>query len=139
MAEGLFKKLLEDLGKKGEIEVKSCGIFARSGDTASPNAVKVLKNEGIDISTHRTQPLTEKLLNEADLVLTMTKSHKDYILNFFPRIKGKVYVLGEFAGKTEEEGFDVSDPFGGDEDVYRQASQEIKGYLQKVLERLEKN
>jgi len=139
MAEGLFKKLLKDLGKQGEIEVKSCGIFARSGDPASPNAIKVMRSEGIDISTHRTTPLTEELLNEADLVLTMTKNHKDYILNQYPRVKGKLYVLGEFAGKKEEEGFDVSDPFGGNEDVYRRAFEEIKDYLEKVIERLEKN
>lgn len=139
MAEGIFKKILQDLGKQDEIQVDSCGIFARVGDAASPNAIKVLKNEGIDISDHRTKPMTKQSLDEADLILTMTKSHKNYILDLFPYTKGKVYVLGEFAeGKGDEE-FDVSDPFGGDEKVYKQAAEEIKQYLQKVLQRLEKN
>lgn len=137
MAEGLFKKLLKERGKDGQIAVESCGIAAVDGMPASCNAIKAMKEEGIDISSHRARLITRELL-KADLILTMTKAHKDFILNKFPETKGRVFVLEEFAGGRSDEESDIADPFGKDEETYRKVAREIKGKLQKVLERLEK-
>lgn len=139
MAEGILKKLMLESGKQEEFEITSCGIAARLGDEVSPNAVKVLHNMDIDISDHRAKQLTKELLEEVDLILTMTKSHKNYILNLFPHVKGRVFVMGEFAHERGDEGFDIIDPFGGDEDVYAQVADEIKRILEKVVERLINN
>lgn len=139
MAEGLFRKMLRDLGKEKEIEVGSCGIAAVEGLPASDNARKVMMDEGIDISTHRARLFSEELL-DADLILTMTKSHKDYIINRFPHTKGRVFVLGEFAaGEKGDENVDIKDPFGGDEETYRRVLAELKERLEKVIKRLEIN
>jgi protein-tyrosine-phosphatase len=119
--------------------VESCGIAAVEGMPASPNAVKVMKEEGIDISSHRARLLSEEIL-KADLILTMTKNHKDYILNKFPETKGRVFVLEEFAsGQRGDENVDISDPYGGDEQTYRRVADEIKEKLKNVLARLEKS
>ncbi|NLU10197.1 MAG: low molecular weight protein arginine phosphatase [Tepidanaerobacter acetatoxydans] len=134
MAEALFKKMLSDLGKHKEIEVFSCGIGAIEGQPASENAKKVMEMEGIDLEAHRAKPFTRDML-EADLILTMTQSHKDYIINRFPEAKGKVFTLGEFAGDNME----ISDPFGHGVEVYKMVAEEIKQKLRKVIERLENN
>lgn len=90
--------------------------------------------EGIDLEAHRAKPFTRDML-EADLILTMTQSHKDYIINRFPEAKGKVFTLGEFAGDNME----ISDPFGHGVEVYKMVAEEIKQKLRKVIERLENN
>jgi protein-tyrosine-phosphatase len=139
MAEALFKKILKERGRERDIMVESCGIAAVEGMPASPNAVKVMKEEGIDISSHRARLLSEEIL-KADLILTMTKNHKDYILNKFPETKGRVFVLEEFAsGQRGDENVDISDPYGGDEQTYRRVADEIKEKLKNVLARLEKS
>ncbi|MDN5312053.1 MAG: protein arginine phosphatase [Thermoanaerobacteraceae bacterium] len=139
MAEALFKKILKERGREMDIMVESCGIAAVEGMPASPNAVKVMKEEGIDISSHRARLLSEEIL-KADLILTMTKNHKDYILNKFPETKGRVFVLEEFAsGQRGDENVDISDPYGGDEQTYRRVADEIKEKLKNVLARLEKS
>jgi len=134
MAEALFRKMLYDLGKQNEFEVDSYGIAAIEGQPASENARKVMEMEGIDLTEHRAKQFNKDVLN-ADLILTMTQSHKDYILNRFPNAKGRVFVLGEFAGDYSE----ISDPFGQGIEVYKKVAEELKQKLSKILERLEKN
>jgi len=134
MAEALFRKMLSDMGKHEQIEVESYGIAAIEGQPASENAKKVMEMEGIDLKEHKARQFNQEAL-KADLILTMTQSHKDYILNRFPHTKGRVFVLGEFAGDCG----DISDPFGQGIDVYKQVAEEIKQKLSKILERLEKN
>lgn len=131
MAEGIFKKMLSDMGKLKEFAVSSCGTHAVFGLPASNEAIKVMKDEGIDLSSHRSRPLTEDIL-DADLVLTMTLSQKKYILSRFPKMYGRVFTLGEYAG----DGGEVSDPIGTDIYFYRMVANEIKAKLQKILDRL---
>jgi len=133
MAEALFRKMLHDLGKQDQIKVESYGIAAIEGQPASENARKVMEMEGIDLKGHKARQISEAVL-DADLILAMTQSHKDYILNRFPKAKGKVFLLGEFAGDYGE----ISDPFGQGVEVYKKVADELKHKLSKVLERLEK-
>src|SRR5690554_3547700 len=73
MAEALFKdKIRDHEDKLGSINVSSAGICAWEGDNASPQAVRVLNEKGIDITNHKSTPLTPSLIKKADLVLTMT-------------------------------------------------------------------
>jgi len=137
MAEGLFRKMVKERGKEKEIEVDSCGIAAIAGMPATPQAVKVMKDIGVDISSHRAKNLSEELL-KADLILTMTKSHKDYIVDKFPYAKGRVFVLAEFAEDEGDEGVDIADPYGGDEETYRRVAQALEEKLEKVLEKLDR-
>lgn len=126
MAEALFRKILQDLKKHKEIQVESYGIAAIEGQPASENAKKVMEMEGIDLSGHKARQFTQDVL-EADIILTMTQSHKDYIIHRYPKAKGKVFLLGEFVGDNME----ISDPFGQGIDVYKKAAEEIKHKLWK--------
>ncbi len=134
MAEALFRKMLQDLGKQDEIQVESYGIAAVEGQPASEYARKVMEMEGIDLKGHKARQFREEVL-DADLILTMTQSHKDYIVNRFPKAKGKVFLLGEFVGDYSE----ISDPFGQGIEVYEKVAKELKEKMSKILERLEKN
>lgn len=138
MAEAIFKEMIEKRGKQDKIQVSSCGIAAMEGEPASMLAQKIMKENGIDISSHRSKRLSEDLL-DADLILTMTKAHKDFLLNKYPNIKGRVFVLGEFSQDAGDHNVDIEDPFGRDETVYRKVFNELQDKLIKVLDRLENN
>ena len=73
MAEALLRKMLtEDLGEKAaRITILSAGTGAVTGESASSLAIKVMDQEGIDLSKHRAKKLTEDLVRDADLVLTI--------------------------------------------------------------------
>jgi len=137
MAEGLFKDMiLKDKELTGKVEIKSAGIAAYDGDAASQNAVKVLKaNYGIDLTSHRASLLSEEMLIDADIVLTMSKNHSIYITNKYPEYESKVFVLKEFVkDNTRNERFtDIYDPYGGDEEIYKKCSIDIKNALEGLI------
>src|SRR5213076_1175151 len=61
------------------VKVISAGVNAHPGEPVSENSVIALKKVGLDISNHRAQPLTQRLLDEAAMVLCMTESHRSMI------------------------------------------------------------
>lgn len=91
------------------IPVKSAGIFATSGGHANPLTVEVLQRHGI-ACTHASQPVTEGLLDWADLVLTMTQSHQAHMQMAYPVYQDKVFTFIDY---VKGEKVNVMDPYGG--------------------------
>ena len=112
MAEYLLR---ERLGKK--VEVRSAGTFAVYGMPPSREAVEVMKEIGIDISSHISQPLTEELIEWADMIFVMEPSHRVDILAFNPSADTKVFFLKTFRRKNIPSL--IPDPMGRDIRFYR--------------------
>lgn len=129
MAQGLMDKIAKEKG--GYLKAKSAGIFAFDGQRVTREAVEALKEEGIDISDHRANIIHRDLLEEADLILTMTVSHKHALLSKFRFAEGKVYTLKEYAYSKED---DIQDPYGRGLEAYRIARDEIKAALIKAID-----
>lgn len=70
MAEGWAKKYLN----QDDWEVKSAGIEAHG---LNPNAVKAMKEVGIDISTQTSDIIDPEVLNNASLAVTLCGDAKD--------------------------------------------------------------
>ena len=75
MIMALLKKLHPDL------LVDSAGIYSW-GEEISENSVKALETEGIDLSAYISKPITQDLLDQADLIITATKEHKAMLKSF---------------------------------------------------------
>ncbi|MGE5554130.1 MAG: low molecular weight protein arginine phosphatase [Betaproteobacteria bacterium] len=140
MAEALLRDRLEKLGISG-VSVGSAGLAAVAGASATPEAIRVLGEVGIDHSSHRSRPWTEDLADR-DLILTMEQRHKEAILQRFPLLAGRVFTLKEFAGHRPEEG-DVEDPLkclydpGCDPlEEYRKTRVELEGAIEAMIPRL---
>ena len=131
MAAAILKEKAKE--KKINIEVDSAGIFAFTGDKASKEAIKVLKEKQIDISKHNSKLVTDELLEEADLVLTMTHSHKETLLLKHPLVAGKIYTLKEYAYGVDN---DVYDPYGRGIKAYREVEKELSEALERVLRKI---
>ncbi len=129
MAEALFRVMVaERLGcRPDEIEqhgvvVSSAGLAAWGGGPASGHAVETMVEMGGDLSGHESQPLTESLVSQADIILTMTNAHRAAILAQFPGAGGRVAMLSP-------ERRDVLDPVGGTLETYRKCARQIHGHL----------
>ncbi|WP_112182204.1 MULTISPECIES: low molecular weight protein arginine phosphatase [Paraliobacillus] len=88
MAEALLKH-------KSDFEVKSAGIFASIGSKASQGTIDALQTVNIELE-HQSQPVSEQLLDWADLILTMTMQHKQTVTMQYPQVHDKVYTLKEY-------------------------------------------
>lgn len=120
MAEGILK----DIAKKKnlDIQVSSAGIFAHNGEPISSKAIEAMKQIGIDISDYRSKSLNEKQLRDADIILTMGHSHKHFIEDKYRGYGGKVFTLLEYVYGFKN---DISDPYGGDLNIYKEIRDEI--------------
>lgn len=142
MAEGILKFLLKENNIEN-INVSSAGISAFEGQQANENAIKVLINKGIDIKNHKARQLTEEIIKDSDLILTMTGGHKKIITSALSEYSDKVYTLKEYAlivnnESTEDENLDIDDPYGMDIKTYKETENEIEEQLVKIIKALDK-
>ena len=131
MAEGILKTIAKEKGLN--IVSKSAGIFANEGSPASENAVLTMKDIGIDIKTHRSTFVSKELMDESDIILTMTRSHKDILVDNYPEKKYKIFLLNEYAFARKK---DIQDPFGGDIYMYEMARDEIIEAIKKIYDHI---
>ena len=113
MAEGIFNSLAFNA------VAKSAGLFVTE-PSVSENSLEVCRENGIDISAHIPTRLTAELINDADVILTMTASHKAAF-----GAMDKVFTVAEFFGGDE----DVSDPYGGSLGHYRHTFEQLKSLI----------
>lgn len=90
------------LRNRGFSEVRSAGVAADDGSRASGGAIRALRQKGLDLSQHRSQLVSEELVEWAELILTMTRRHKEVILERYPQAADKTYTLKEFALSEED-------------------------------------
>ncbi|SET47077.1 arsenate reductase [Salinibacillus kushneri] len=101
MAEGWAKEHLGD-----EWKVKSAGIEAHG---LNPNAVKAMKEVDIDISGQQSETIDPKLLNKADMVVTLCGDANDRCPMTPPQVKREHWGFDDPAKAegTEEEKWQV--------------------------------
>ena len=119
MAEKLLQHALTAEGAPlNQLEVMSAGVAAGYGDPASENSVAALKKVKLDLSEHRSQPLTEELLNRTFAVFGMTDSHLDILQHYYPELPERVHLLRGLMDGGEDD--QIPDPFGQDFDAYNE-------------------
>jgi protein-tyrosine-phosphatase len=130
IAEGILRTVLAQRKTPG-IEPASAGIMASDGREPEPFAVSISRQNGVDISQHRSVMLTCALLDEADLVLTMEKMHRQYARGMIPRERDKVFLLSSFGRKGVEA--EIDDPIARDIEAYEDCFATLKLEIMRIL------
>ena len=112
LAEGFFRKMLADRLHCAEDELADHGYMVLSaGMSAEPGCRPVSSRwkwpdaPASIFAAHESQPVTERLLEQADRIFTMTQGHQDALLASYPRLATRV----EFLARDNS---DISDPIG---------------------------
>lgn len=129
MGEGLLRKRLasklgcemDTLDEKG-VSILSAGIAAMPGSPAAAQAVEVMNLLGVDISNHSSQPITGRLAQFADVILTMTNGHRQALISHWPTLESRTKTV-------RRDGADVGDPIGAPVDVYQACAKQIDDNL----------
>ena len=128
MAEALFR---HRSGMDSDWEAASAGTYAGEGWPASENAVLALQELGIDLSGHRSQPLSPELVESADLIACMTDEHRYRILEDYPQVGNRVCLIKSFG--TSKVPTDIADPYGGSLKTYIRIRDEIDRALSDLI------
>jgi 16S rRNA (cytidine1402-2'-O)-methyltransferase len=112
----------------------SSGICVGSTDI-SREAKEIFKKEKIEFDNHIPEQLNLNHLKNNDLVLCMTKRHKEILNGYFPEFKSKIYSLSEYVDLGY---IDIKDPYGRGELEYLLAFKTIKNMVNLLFEKLKK-
>ncbi|MCC6680960.1 MAG: Sua5/YciO/YrdC/YwlC family protein [Phycisphaeraceae bacterium] len=125
MAEAITRQMLAercgvspDRLEEAGYNVASAGVFAAGQSPASDLAVEALRKQGIDLNGHRSRPLTQELINEADVIFCMTATHRRAVLDIDPSAQAKVRLLDESG--------EIDDPLGTDATMYQRTAEMIR-------------
>ncbi len=130
MAEAILKDLLAKAGGGLEkVIVLSAGVAACEGAMASVQATEVMESRGLDLNNHQSRPLSDAIMDRADVILTMTRGHRAAILAAYPDRAHQVRTL-------RRDGGDITDPVGSSVEVYRQCAEQIEQELKYWIEHL---
>ena len=140
MAEVMLRDELSRNGiSQNDIKVTSAGIFAAEGEQAMPQAIEVMKERNLSLERHRSRRLTPVMIEEADLILTMTHAHKQSVLLMDAAVSDRVFSLAEYTAElAADTRRDVPVPYGQPLDVYRKTAAHLEDKLQAVAEKLKR-
>lgn len=120
MAAGILRDELRRKRLDREIEVTTCGILARDGNPATPEAIYVMKNREINIESHRSRSCRREDILDADMILAMSHEHYDFLVGLVPQVREKIKV------------FEIKDPIGQGIPVYEEVFKTIEEGLKKI-------
>ncbi|MDQ3949564.1 MAG: low molecular weight protein arginine phosphatase [Gemmatimonadota bacterium] len=132
LAEAIARKVAVERGL-GDVDVASAGTSAWDGAPASDGALLVGMERRLDLSGHRAQSLTRRLVESSDLILAMGPHHLDRIEALGG--SSKAFLLADFASHGAS-GRAISDPIGGELDLYRATADELEREIRRVFDRI---
>jgi protein-tyrosine phosphatase len=140
MAEGLLRLKLPS-GLQGDVVIASAGTLGIEGMPAARNSVEIVQEMGGDISQHRSQGLTDELVENADLILAMAHEHVDYLHENFPQYRENVFLLKRFARDNNDaaspdddpDDDEIFDPIGSGKETYRYCARLIEEELERIM------
>lgn len=137
MAEVMLRKRIADklgcsvseVDERG-VMVMSAGTQAMAGGRSAQEAIDTMAARGLDLSQHESQPMNDRLVRFADLVLGMTREHRDMIAANWPEAADRTFPLGR-------DNLNIADPIGGPPEVYRRCADQIDAQLAQWVDELD--
>lgn len=135
-----------------EFQASSAGVRAVVGPI-HPQAAQVLEGLGGDSTNFAARQLTPKIASAADLILTMTRAHRDSVLELAPNRLHRTFTLSEASRLVSEHGartvadlatlrphaaadklLDIPDPIGQSPEFFAEIGEQIAHLLPPIFE-----
>lgn len=126
LAAAFFRKMMQGSHVAESWKVDSAGTWTIHGLPVLPEVLLVARAYGLDLSRHRSKPVTGELLSAHDLTLVMEAGHSEALHTEFPSLGGRIYLLSQAAeGRT----YDIPDLIDSVESML-----EIGGNLHELIQ-----
>ena len=95
MAEYLLAKMVQDIP---EVQIESAGTHAMVGEQMPSVSQQIAESYGAeDFESHRARQVSEEILESSDLVLTMTREHRRFVVESNPHVIRRAFTIREFS------------------------------------------
>jgi protein-tyrosine-phosphatase len=132
IAEAILKRLVAGRPDADQWHIESAGTWASYGSPAAVLSQLVAQGMGMDISAHKSKPITLELMQQFDLILTMENQHKEGLTLQFEPFAHRIFMLSEMIGRVE----DIPDPIGGEVADYQDTANKLERFLTDGLDRI---
>ena len=116
MAEGVLRHRLAR-EKLSHTLINSAGTSGWDNRKPTAEAIRACSEIGIDISSLRSAPLSDRMIRAADVIVTMERYHVNEMIKAFNAPAEKLFLLGDF--HTGRPGMEIEDPYGMPISYYR--------------------
>ena len=134
MAECLLSASSKEYPILDKFTFQSAGVFAQDNQPASNNSQKAIKSKLLSLENHRSQQLTQELIDQAYMILGMTSSHIQQLGFQYKRLPEKIFPFRYWLESSE---IDIPDPFGGNLNEYQNCLESIEECIPSIAEYLE--
>jgi len=110
MAERVLRNRLKGRGAL-IASVSSAGLLEMNSAPADPTARRILRENGIDDGNHRSRLLTDAILSDSDLIVTMELGQLKTIEQRFPESRKTLRVLKSYLPDYDPQSGDIADPY----------------------------
>lgn len=134
MAECLLNASSEHYPILKKFTFQSAGIFAQDGQPASSNSQKVIESKLLSLEEHRSQQLSQELIDQAYMILGMTTAHIQQLEFQYNNLPEKIFTFRYWLNDNE---IDIPDPFGGNIEAYQNCLDSIEESISSIAQYLE--
>ncbi len=117
------------------LRVRSAGLAASGDDPAPEAAVRAATRRGVDLGPHRTRPVSDQDVADADLILGMQGRHAAELVRRWPACEARVRLLGDF---LPEPPFAIADPWGRDDAFFEAVFVRLEAAVARLAQRIER-
>jgi len=147
------ERLAAGLSSMADFRASSAGTRAVIAHPMHPDAAQALLDLGGDPSDFSARQLTPAIATDADLVIAMTRAHRDAVLELAPRQLHRTFLLTEAAALASQfepadlgelstlrpqlradDLDDITDPIGREPAVYAEVAEQIAALVTPVVE-----
>lgn len=135
MAAALFRDAVakDPTCRESGIEARSAGTVARDGEAATELAVTAMRRRGVGLINHRATRFSQEAAEWADVILTMTKAHRQTVVGSAPAAGAKTFTIAEYVGDDAE----VGDPLvEAMPEAYERCAAQLSNLIRRVLARM---
>ncbi|MHB2148034.1 L-threonylcarbamoyladenylate synthase [Calditrichota bacterium LG25] len=132
MAAGILKEFITKTKFKNVVKIQSAGTLSLTVGPAHPSAVLTARKQGINISGHKAQTISARIMKESDLVIALAMNHYEFLRTHFPEHSEKIILLKSWRRPSPIVNPSVPDPIGHEQEFFDQVFNEIKREIKRI-------
>jgi protein-tyrosine-phosphatase len=135
MAAALLRQRLSHAEQR-LLAIASAGVHARPMNGVDTRALMVAREFGVSLDAHCPQPLTQQLVEQAEVIFVMDFLTEARLLGQYPGARHKVALLGAYAEGVPARQLEIADPYHGDMTDIRRCYTILDGCIQRLVSAL---
>ena len=138
LAQGIFEKMVKDIGLEEKFIVGSAGTSSwHKGEAPHHLSIQIAEQNGIDISRQRGRMVELSDFHEFNYIIAMDNSNRENLIHEFNFPSEKIIKMREFDENFK--GADVPDPYGHKlrafEELYKLLESCMKNFIEFLREK----